>query len=356
VRALIRICALLLACLSLSQLARAQDSEDEPPACNAKNSERVRLSELWRRSYDLSGECVALSGYRAGDVIFTDQTAYYAYQARRAKAPSGIVGIPYPGMNGADEGLMRGIYYGRVRLCNDDRASYRRSQVAVRKAAERGEIMLTHLYGFCASSSGPALRVDNADEAPVHNLVRLTGDGLRRRLGELVEPEPNYPYRATLAWLADLATEGSCAADFVPGAAPVGPPQAKGVPLRRPQGDSRRSRALALWCATAAKQQLTYLVSRTSPSAFEGGVALDMVHCVCTNEDCRQRWPVALIDAGWDPHRPYFCQRVKLRPQRWTSDGDGNSEYSDYSYEFSDDSIAGDAAGFPEVAKAAAGP
>jgi hypothetical protein len=349
------LCAVLLACLSMPHQALARD-DDEPPECTAANSERVSIADLWSHGRELSGDCVALVGYRAGNVIFTDQRAFYAYNAKRSRAAAGVVGIPYPGMNGADAGLMRGTYYGRVRLCSDDRAAYRRSQAAVRKAAERGEIVLTHLYGFCATSTGPAVRVDTADETLARDLFRLTGDGLRRSLGELVEPPADFAYPATLAWLAEVATEGGCTKGYEPRAAPPGPPQGRGVPLWRPKDDPQRLGALARWCATKVRQTVTFLVSPTSPSAFERGVALDMVHCVCTSENCQDRWPVALIDTGWSEDRPYFCQRVKLRP-RVSSEAEGEpTEYSEFSFEFANDYLADGAAGFPEGPGLAAAP
>lgn len=342
--------ALQLAFCFAPQLAFAQDDDAPLPECTAANSEPATIRDLWSQGRELSGDCVAIRGYRAGDVIFTDQRAYYAYNAKRLRAPAGVIGIPYPGLRGADAGLMRGIYYGRVRLCSDDRRSYRRSQVAVLKAAEQGELMMTHLYGFCATSLGPAVRVETVDEAPASDLVRLTDDGLRRSLGELALPKLNYPYAATLDWLGEVATEGHCSDDFKPGVAPPGPVQGQGVPLWRPTIEPRRSIALAKWCGTNARQTVTYLVGRSSPSAYEAGVALDMVICVCTLEECEGRWPVALLDTGWDSARPYFCQRAKLRPgQEAYAEGEA-TEYSNFSYEFAGDYIASGAGGFPEGA------
>ena len=350
------ICTVLFACFVLPDQALARDAHDGAPECTAASSEPVTIADLRSHGRELVGECVALSGYRVDNVIFGDQRAYYGYIAKRSRTPSGVVGIPYPGMREADAGLMRGTFYGRAGLCSDDRRAYRRSQVAVSKAAALGDIVLTHLYGFCANSTGPAVRVDNADEVPARDLVRLTGDDLRRSLGELLVPEADYSYRATLAWLAGVAINGGCVEGFEPGVAPPGPPQGQGVPLWRPKTDPRRSAALAQWRGTKTRQTVTFLVSRTSPSAYEAGVALDMVHCVCTTEDCRDLWPVALIDTGWNRERPYFCQRVKLRPRISSFAESEPTEYSEFSYEFADDYIVSDATSFPEGAGGAALP
>lgn len=331
---------LLIASVCLAPgVAAARDGEDVD--CTPANSSRATIARIWSDEHRLRNRCVAVEGYRFGDVIFTDQRALYRYMARRSRAAPGIVGIPYPVQLDSDaRGLMRGTYYGRVESCREAQSGYARTVRNLRRRPPTDDIILVHLYGFCASSAGPAVRVEQADERPSSELRRLTGDRLRASLGELSPIDERYRGRAVLPWLTDIATNG-CAAGFeVQGPPPGGPPEGDGVSVVPPNlGPAQRDR-LAHWCASATRQRALFAVADSSPNSNEAGTRLDVVLCLCLTEDCSGRWPVALIDTGWAIERPYFCQRAKLRPQIETTTVDGSRpEFSDYSYEFSDEFI-----------------
>jgi hypothetical protein len=272
--------------------------------------------------------------------------------ARTSEAAPGIVGIPYPVQLESAPGLMRGIYYGRAESCRVARRNYARTARNLRRRPPSDEIILIHLYGFCAGSAGPAVRVERAEERPSSDLRRLTGEALGTSLGELVPIDGRYRYRAILPWLVDTATNG-CAGDFeVQAAPPGGPPVGRGAPVWQPQLGEAQREQLTRWCGSPTRQRALFEVAGSSRQVAEAGTRLDIVMCFCLTGDCTGRWPVALIDAGWTGDRPYLCQRVKLRPRMSTHPVDGGkAEYSEYSYEFANEFLVGGTWqewGFPE--------
>lgn len=348
---MIRLVAMTVAWWLAAGMAAAQGS-DEGRACTPAGSIRVSIDDLWAESRELRDRCVAIEGYRLGDAIFTEQRAFYRYAARMPPVPRGIIGIPYPlQLDDHGAGLMHGTYYGRVEICRETQRSFSRALRRMQESPPSGEIVLIHLYGYCRNSEGPAVRVERADERPSADLRRLAGDDLRNSLGELVPVDDGYPWRAVLPWMTDIVTQGGCREEFAPPGLPAGgPPEGNGVSLVLPTLGPTRLGRLRRWCATQRRDRALFAVADGSPS-HEPGSRLDVVICLCLTEDCAGQWPVSLIDTGWGIERPYFCQRVALRP-RQTSYAEGEApEYSDYLYEFADAGIVPDFwqdRGFPE--------
>lgn len=322
-----------LLCLAPGAPAR---EKGEPPPCSAANSQRLTIDALWSGERRLRGRCAAIEGYRIGDVIFSEQRAFYRYMAGGSPLPRDVVGIAWTGKDGrAAAGVRRGTYYGRVESCRETQRRYARTQRKLAKPRDDGEIILVHLYGFCASSSGPALRLDTVDEARVPDFARLTGAALRGELGELRAIDASFPHPAILPWLTGLATS-ACEEDFEATTPPPGgPAESVGAGYDGPRLGSAQKARLARWCASSRREQALFSVNAWKAD----GTKLDLLVCVCTAADCADRWPVALIDTGWGQARPYFCQRVQLRPGLTAYSDDGATEYSDYRYEFTDDWI-----------------
>lgn len=336
------------------QVAAAGERLD-PPACTAANSERLSVAELVTRSERYRGRCIALSAHRIGDLLFADHRDVYHHATRRVDEPRGIIGIPYGAdFDGRGDGLNQGIYYGRLESCEEAQRNFRRSsRAALRSAAEGGDIILLHFYGYCASSLGPALRVERAEERPSSGFRRLNGDQWRQRLGELAPVRSTDPHSAIAAWAAQATSDG-CGeiADLSPPPA-SGPREGLDVPWGTPAFGPAEREKVARHCATRTRQRAMFTVSASSPSA-EPGTRLDIIACLCLTEDCAGRWPVALIDTGWGVDRPYLCQRLRLVPRSHSLGDDGRPvDFSGYEYQFADDYIVGSGLwqdwGFPEA-------
>lgn len=60
------------------------------------------------------------------------------------------------------------------------------------------------------------------------------------------------------------------------------------------------------------------------------------VQCSCLEEDCEDKWPIALIDTVWDAKLPYFCERFfDYARNHWSDlEGNGPMHYSGWSVNF----------------------
>lgn len=328
-----------LAMLLLAYPASAQD-DDGPPPCTAQNSTRIDIDGVWRSERELIGRCVAISGYRAGDIIFNDQRALYRYFAKRSKLAKGIVGIPYPVHFDQDNSVMRGVYRGRVMSCADDQRDFRKTQRDLARS-QSDEIILVHLYGFCAGSAGPALRITDVEEVAAPDMKRLVGDDFRMQLGELIPLDGSTPYQGILRWLTALAVEPGCNLGVATERIPEdGPPEDEGAGFFSPTLGPAQQDKLKIWCGTDQRQMQLFSVSKASWE-HEDKSKIDVVICTCTKGDCAGRWPVSLIDTGWNTDRPYLCQRAILSPRISSCDEKDRCEYSDYEYRFQDEYIVG---------------
>lgn len=345
--------ALILFALANSLFASTASANDaeEPAACNAQNSKAVDIEDVWRGERKLIGKCVAVGGYRAGSVIFNNQRDIYRHSSGRPASAKGLLGIPYPNQLSDDEGLMQGTYYGRIESCRDHRRSFRQT-MNKRSQSKSEAIVLVHLYGYCATSTGPAIRIANADERPNSDLRRLTGDKLRHELGELIPVDDRFKYPVILKWLTALAMEPACdlgvAIDEIP---PGGPSEDEQADFFGPTLDPPQASKLETWCKSDQRQLAIFEVSSRSPE-FETQSKIDVIICACVEKDCAGRWPVSLIDTGWGVERPYFCQRAKFLPLTCSYDKKGQCEYDDYEYRFLNEHIVGSSIwqdwGFPD--------
>lgn len=290
--------ALWLACASPARAA-----EEEAP-CTAENSRKLDVAGLERAKDRYVDSCVQVTGIGYGAALFADQAALYRFHAVKTLQTRGVVGFAYDGKIWLKGPPRHVTAIGRVVDCGAYRAAYKRSaRNAQRHAARSGELVMTHLYGFCAVSTGPALYVESVtQDAPV-NLPRLTSDADRKAVGDLIPIPAQRASSGDVPTLVALMRNTECNPDYV---------LPEHIPYVRPgisNALDKRETLLAPLCKEEGLDQALFEVSPKS-RARQKNSRIDLVFCLCRSASCKGKWPIALIDSNWDPARPYFCQRV----------------------------------------------
>lgn len=304
------------------------------PACTKANSEVLSVREVQAAANELVGECVGVAGLRIAEAIFPDREAVYQFFSASDPRKHLVVGIPYM-LPKSTYTMERGVFLGRVKSCRDDQRSFRRTQKALLKDTGSGDddaIIMIHHRGFCSWNDGVAIYLEDTKDVIEAKEERLVGEINRLKFGDLVPVKENDPANSTIQWLADIALRVPCEPDFKPSAPPV-KQSAVSSEVHTPYKDLAWSKEVSKRCPRSIDELTIYRVRETS-SSFDSGAKLDLVFCLCRTGDCRERWPIALIDIGWQDRRPYICERASLGVREWLHNEDGTKVPTEWKYQF----------------------
>lgn len=287
-------------------LAALAAAADPNPPCTARNSTATTIEAITSDPERWLDRCVRLSGIAGGLVLHSSRESMYRtsrYGEDGNRIPANLrsrIGLDsrelrvHPLLR---REARRIELFGRVDTCE------RRTQ---RIRAAGG---IPFLGGYCHYEAGPTVAVAG------YRIVsgqyrRLVGEAQRRRVGDLVEPPPEWEWRDELEKVARDFAEAVRSADRPRLAAFLS--YGEGMEEKQIEAILQSPAYTPLRAGHKGEIRIfTHMIGGRFRPSDSGHVFAHL--CYCRTPDCAGRWPIASRDADAGASRPYVCVTVSGR-------------------------------------------
>ena len=305
----------MISILAALLFASAQSPTPSTDVCSASNAVPASVAQIARDPDNFVGRCVTVTAPSSAAALFQDIDAIYLGTApapfESAHGERGRIGLyvledPSPLREMAHNGPLHLTVTGTVDTCEATMARYR---AAFERKHAPNEILIPSLGGYCHWFGGPVSRATSYSVDLAARFERLTGEAKRREVGDLVPATPGMPSFGALQSFAREFADAIRRQDRAALSA-LHDDQASAAELSY-MLDVPDSPFAVLRSGEAGEAML---FARRDASAERGEVPGGVI-CFCRTADCAGRWPIARMDAGNGPERPYVC--TELEPRDW---------------------------------------